>query len=199
MDTYSRVIACLKVLFPLAALAILATLFLLSRSVDPTATIPFAEADMADRLRDQQVTAPFFSGTTPKGDEIIFTASVVRPALFGRPAEAENVSARLTLADGVRITLDADQGQVDVGSDTATLIGDVRIASSAGYQLRTEKMTASLSGLEGEAPNPVAGTAPFGTLDAGGMRMGSKVPDGPVHIVFHSGVKLIYDPKQQER
>jgi lipopolysaccharide export system protein LptC len=199
MDTYSRIIAFLKVMLPLAALAILATLFFLSRSVDPTATIPFAEGDMADRLRDQQVTAPFFSGTTPKGDEVIFTASVVRPAVFGRPAEADNISARLTFADGARVTLDAAQGQVDVGQDTATFTGNVRIASSLGYRLSTDKMTASLSGVSGFAPGQVDGVGPFGTLTAGALEIGPQNPDGPVHIVFKSGVKLIYDPKQQER
>lgn len=199
MDAYSRVIAFLKVLFPLAALAILATLFLLSRSVDPTATIPFAEADMADRLRDQQVTGPFFSGVTPKGDEVIFTASVVRPALFGRPAEAENISARLTLAEGTRVTLDADQGQVDVPKDEATFGGNVRIASSLGYRLTTETITASLTGVQGHAPSEVAGVAPFGTLTAGALDIGPVDDGGPVHIIFKNGVKLIYDPKQQER
>lgn len=199
MDTYSRVIAFLKVLLPLAALAVLATLFLLSRSIDPTATIPFAEAEMADRLRDQQVTAPFFSGITPKGEEVIFTASVVRPAILGRPAEAENVSARLTLAQGTRITLDADQGQVDVEKDMATFQGDVRIASSLGYRLRTEKINASLSSVAGTAPNQIDGVAPFGTLTAGALEIGPTSADGPVHIVFTNGVKLIYDPKQHDR
>jgi lipopolysaccharide export system protein LptC len=59
LDRYSRTIAFLKVLLPLTALAILATLFLLSRSEDTVATIPFAEDDVSSRTRDQQVTRPF--------------------------------------------------------------------------------------------------------------------------------------------
>lgn len=199
MDSYSRFIAVLKVLLPLAALAILATLFLLSRSIDPSATIPFAENDMADRLRDQQVTAPFFSGTTPNGDEIIVTASAARPAMLGRPAGADNISARLTLADGGRITLDADTGQVDVTTDTASFAGDVRIATSTGYILRTDELRAALTGINGEAPGTVNGTAPFGTITAGAMSFAAKNGEGPIHIVFKNRVKLVYRPKQQER
>ena len=45
MDRYSRMVAIFKVLLPLAALAILSTLFLLSRTIDPTTTIPFADQD----------------------------------------------------------------------------------------------------------------------------------------------------------
>ena len=44
MDRYSRMIAFLKVLLPLMALALLSTLFLLSQNTEPMASIPFAEA-----------------------------------------------------------------------------------------------------------------------------------------------------------
>ena len=45
----SRVVAWLRVLLPLAALAILSTLFLLPKSHDPDAAIPYADVD-ADRM-----------------------------------------------------------------------------------------------------------------------------------------------------
>jgi len=199
MDTYSRIVAFFKVLLPLAALAILATLFLLSRSVDPTATIPFAQADMEDRMRDQQVTAPFFSGTTPKGEEIIVTAAIARPGGFGAPAEATNVSARLTLADGARITLDADTVRVTPNDDMASFSGDVRIATSTGYVLRTELLNTALSGIRGNAPGTVTGTGPIGDFTAGQMDITSQKAKDSVHLLFKSGVKLIYDPKQSER
>ena len=98
MDLYSRMVAFFKVLLPLAALAILATLFLLSRGNDPDTAIPFTEKDVADRLRDQQITAPFLSGTAPNGDEIIVTATLARPGGQNTPAEATDVSARITAA-----------------------------------------------------------------------------------------------------
>ncbi|MFK7752581.1 MAG: hypothetical protein AB8B51_08530 [Sedimentitalea sp.] len=199
MDLYSRMIAFFKVLLPLAALAILATLFLLSRSIDPTATIPFAQADMADRMRDQQVTAPFFSGTTPNGDEIIFTATLARPGGPNVPAEAQDVSARITMADGAQITLDSDTGSVNIADDIATFAGDVRLATSAGYVVRTEILNAAISGVQGNAPETISGTGPIGTFTAGQMEMEAKNGSGSVHLLFKGGVKLVYDPKQSER
>ncbi|MEO0504251.1 MAG: hypothetical protein AAFZ14_13070, partial [Pseudomonadota bacterium] len=70
MDRYSRFVAWLKVLLPLAALALLSTLFLLSRNTDPIAAVPFADDELLDRVRDEQITGPFFSGTTTDGDRV---------------------------------------------------------------------------------------------------------------------------------
>ena len=199
MDRHSRIVSFLKVLLPLAALAILATLFLLSRSIDPTATIPFAEADMAERLRDQQITAPFFSGTTPKGDEIIVTARIARPAGPGVPAEAKDVSARLTMADGARISLDSDIARINLTEDIATFEGGVRIATQTGFVVHTELLNTALSGMEGNSPGQITGTSPIGDFTAGSMDMESKNGDGTLHLLFKSGVKLIYTPKMQGR
>ena len=54
MDRYSRMIVWLKVLLPLMALALLSTLFLLSRNVDPLASIPFAQAEIDERLKEKK-------------------------------------------------------------------------------------------------------------------------------------------------
>lgn len=197
MDLYSRCVALFKVLLPLAALAILATLFLLSRGVDFTAT-PFAEKDLADRMRDQQITAPFFSGVTPEGDEIMFKAGVVRPGAKDAPAEADDLSARITLVDGTRITLKSQKGSVDMRRDMAHFKGDVRITTSTGYIVTTDRLNTALSGVEAQTPGPVAGTGPLGDFTAGRMILKAETPGAPVHMHFNQGVRMIYDPKKTE-
>lgn len=199
VDRYSRMVALLKVVLPLAALGILSTLFLLSRSVDPTATIPFAEQDMVDRMRDQQVTAPFFSGATPKGDQITVTASLARPGGPGQPAEAEDLKARIITAEGTTITMQSRLGRFDLPADQAIFVGDVHIAASIGAELTTKKLVAALSGLRAESPGEVKGTAVLGRLTAGSMLITAKNEGDPVHMLFKNGVKLVYDPKQPER
>lgn len=199
MDLYSRLIAFLKVLLPLAALGILATLFLLSRTTGPIATIPFADKDIADRMRDQQITAPFFSGTTSKGEEIIVTASVVRPGGPDTPAEAVDLNGRITLADGQRITLESKTGKFDLPDDMATFSGNVKIATSTELLVLTDVLNTALSGVYGNTPGQVEGSGPFGDFTAGQMEMTAKKDGGPVHMLFKNGVKLIYDPKQSER
>jgi lipopolysaccharide export system protein LptC len=199
VDLRSRMVALFKVLLPLAALGILSTLFLLSRSVDPTARIPFAEHEMADRMRDQQVTAPFFSGTTAKGDEIIVTASIARPGGFGAPAEATDLSARITMADGIRINLTSDTGSVAVDKNLATFSGNVRITTTTGYVILTDTLNTELSGVSGNTPGTITGTGPLGDFTAGQMQIGENNKGGPLHMLFKKGVKLIYVPKTPER
>ena len=43
LDLHSRLVTWAKVALPLAALAILSTLFLLADRIDPTAAIPYAD------------------------------------------------------------------------------------------------------------------------------------------------------------
>lgn len=199
VDRYSRTVAFLRVLLPLSALAILATLFLLSRSQDHVTTIPFTDADVAARTAGQQVTRPFFSGTTTKGEEIIVTADSARPGSNATPGDADNLNARLKLAGGQLITLRSDAGSLNLVGDTATFQGNVRIETSTGLVVLTEKMNTLLDGIKGNTPGTVTGSGPMGDFTAGNMEFSAKSGEGDVHMLFKNGVKLIYDPKQSER
>lgn len=84
MDRYSRVVSYLKVALPLAALALLSTLFLISRTINTDPSIPFADFELENRLRGQQVTAPFFTGTTATGQEITIAATKALPAVVAK-------------------------------------------------------------------------------------------------------------------
>lgn len=195
MDGYSRLVAYLKVILPLAALALLSTLFLLSRSIDPTATIPFAQKEMEERVRGQQITGPFFSGVTEDGDEISVSARVARPAGAGGLADAEDLRARMILAQGGEISLTSATGSVDTTTDRASFAGDVRVTTSTGYVVTTDQLDAGIGTMSASTPGTVDATGPFGTFTAGQMQIGAKNKDGPVHMLFTNGVKLVYDPK----
>ena len=197
MDFYSRMVRLLKVLLPLAALALLSTVFLLSRGIDPTATIPFSDQDVSDRIGSQQVTRPFFSGTTSSGEDIVVNASLVRPGGPDKPAEAENISARIIMADGTRIALRANTASVALDADMATLSGDVSMASTSGFTVVTETLNTALRRVAGNTPGTVRGTGPLGEFTARRMEFAAKTDGGPVHMVFKDGVKLIYDPKNR--
>jgi lipopolysaccharide export system protein LptC len=199
VDLYSRMVALFKVLLPLAALAILATLFLFSRGIELDTAIPFAQNEISDRMRNQQVTGPFFSGTMANGDEIIFEATNARPGGPGKPAIANNVTARLKTARGVEMNLLANLASLDTSSDRARFSGDVVLSTSTGIEVRTEVIEAALDGVEGFAPGEITGTSPFGDLTAGEMQFAAKNGDGAMHVLFKSGVKLIYLPEKVEK
>ncbi|MBD3665303.1 hypothetical protein H9Q16_15310 [Sulfitobacter sp. TSTF-M16] len=196
-DRYSRLISWLKVVFPLTALAILSTLFLLSRSNDPETVIPFADKEIQDRLRDQQVTGPFFTGTTADGDKVSFSAEkLTTPQGETDANEAQQIRSVLELAEGSVVTLEANRASFHIVDDMARLQDKVVISTSGGYRLASDMLETKMSVLALTSPGPVEGIAPAGTLSAGSMtlfpRDGTKAPQ----LVFTNGVKLIYTPKE---
>lgn len=193
-DRYSRLIAWLKVLFPLAALAILSTLFLLSRAVDPDAQIPFADKEIQDRLRDQQVTGPFFTGTTADGDQIMFSAEkLTTPDGQTGSNEAQNIETIVDLASGERITLTAARARFDLAQDHVELMGEVLIRTTSGYAVTSDLLVSAISSLSLNSPGPVSGKAPAGTLDAGSMTLTAPKDGVAAQLIFKNGVKLIYE------
>ena len=198
-DRYTRMVFWLKVLFPLTSLGILSTLFLLSRAVDPETAIPFANKEIQDRLRDQQVTGQFFSGATAGGDQIAFSAeTLTTPQGETGANRAEDVKVALDLASGARITVDADEGKLNLSDNFAELTGEVTILTSTGYRIESDMLRATLTEVEITSPGPVRATGPVGTLDAGTMHIFARDGEQPSQLVFKDGVKLVYDPKQNE-
>lgn len=197
MDRYSRLIAWLKVLLPLAALALLSTLFLLSRNIDAIGAIPFAETEIQDRLLGEQITEPFFSGTTRGGDQITFSARSVRLG-DGHSNRTEDLSVDIVLSSGASVALSSGLGSFDVPGAHLTLQGNVIIATSNGYNLTSDTLTTSFDELSIVSSGPVTGESPIGTLHAGKLRL-ERLPDSEnVQLNFTNGVKLVYRPKNLE-
>ena len=197
MDGYSRLVAWLKVLLPLTALGLLATLFLLARNVDPTAAIPLADTEIQARLEGQQITAPIFAGTSESGDRI----SVSAGTMAMRDSERNNatdLAAHIDLTSGTRVVLFSDRGAFDMSGGASSLEGNVVITTSTGYKLNSDTLLTDFDQMTLESPGPVTGTGLSGTLDAGRMRF-EKSRDGEnAHLIFTNGVKLVYRPEELE-
>ena len=192
----SRVITWLKILLPLTALALLSTLFLLSRTVDPTKSIPVSRADLESRTGSQQITEPSFAGATEEGHLVAFVAANARvdPNQPERVI-AQTMSARIDLLRGAQINITSFVGTVDDIQGIAILEGDVVLTSSTGYRVTTEILTTSMREIAAESDGPISGNGPPGKLDAGKMTLSSDSQTGDVHLLFTNGVKLIYDPR----
>lgn len=195
--TYSRLVALLKVLLPLCALALLSTLFLLSRNVggDLTNSIPFAQKDLEQRARDQQITAPFFSGKTSNGHLVQFTAKSARPdPQDPRKSSASGMDARIDFAEGSHLAFSADSAVVDSRDNSAILRGGVQIQSSNGYLIRTETLTTAMREIRAETPGMVSGRGPAGRFEAGRMEVFPSETTKEVTLFFTNGVRLVYTP-----
>lgn len=196
---YSRLVAWMKIILPLAALGLLSTIFLISQHIDPTKSIPIAEIDLAQRAQDQGATNAAFAGVTSSGDQVIVTAITARPTPEDpRLIEAEDVTAELKLLSGAVVDVTSDRGEMHQNDLTATLIGNVMITTTTGYDIRSERLNTRIDELYAESPDRVTGTGPPGDLDAGRMVLSNNPETGDAHLLFTDGVKLVYTPQPSE-
>jgi lipopolysaccharide export system protein LptC len=194
-DLRSRVINWLKILLPLAALALLSTVFLLSRTLDPTNSIPTSRADLESRTGSQQISGPSFAGKTDEGHLVAFVATnaSLDPDQSDRVI-AQTMAAQIDMVDGGLINITSDTGTVEDLAGLAILQGDVVLTSSTGYRIETELLTTRMREIAAESGGAITGNGPPGQIDAGKMMMTSDAETGDIHLLFTNGVKLIYDP-----
>lgn len=196
---HSTAVAWLKVALPLLALAILSTLFLVSRTIDPSDAIPFAEVDIEDRLREPRLTSPTWAGVTDDGAALTIAADQARPEQKdGSVASADAIVADLETPDGATARLVAAKGQFDTQANAFTAMGGVVITTSTGYELATEAMTAKLDRTSLTSDTTVTGHSPVGELTAGAMEITeTSEGSGSYVLVLKNGVKLLYQPPKR--
>ena len=194
LTRHSRLVFWLKIVLPILALAILSTMFLFARRIDFEGALPYAEVDIDALANDPRLTRPEFSGMTDDGAAITVAAATARPGKTATdPMTADEVIAVYQSESGKRITIQARTGSFGSAGNSLTLTGDVVVATSDGYNLRSQEMVSDLDATEVTSAGPVSGTGPFGQLEAGGMKL-SGVSDDQT-VVFNKGVRLIYQPE----
>lgn len=195
----SHVVAWLRVLLPLAALALLATLFLWQNRPDIESAIPFAEAEGDALTGPPRITEPQWAGVTEDGAEVTLRADTAIPR-GGDDARAEALRLDWLGPGGTRA--EATAPAATMGTDAITLSGGVRVRLSSGWTLDAAMVSASRSRSEITATGDVAITAPFGTLTADAARLhrrampgdaGTGAETGEV-LDFTGDVRLLYQP-----
>jgi lipopolysaccharide export system protein LptC len=193
-DSHSRVVFWLKIVLPLIALAILSTLFLVSRNIGGDGTVPFSDVDLDALARDPQLSAPEYSAMTKDGAALTVQSNLARPTAAGVVATA--IVARYEAQGGQTIDLSAAEGSFDESAGTLSMSGGVQVETSAGYRLQTGDLTGRLDRTQLSAPGAVVAEAPFGRIEAGAMQLDRADGNGSGSIlVFKNRVRLVYDPK----
>ncbi len=195
IDRHTRVVGWLKVAFPLTALAILSTLFLVARRIDPEAALPYAEVDVEDLAREPRMTSPTYAGTTVDGASITLSAEEARPAAEGSSAQAAGLRLDLATPDGGTTELVAAEARMDDIAKELVLSGGVTVTTSSGYRLETAEMVAKLdrTGLESRAS--VVAQGPAGKITSQGMVLSQDIRSLRDYVlVFKGDVRLVYQP-----
>ncbi|MBY6201533.1 LPS export ABC transporter periplasmic protein LptC [Maritalea mobilis] len=195
---YSTVVMGLKLTLPLAALALLSTLFLFSNPPDPEQAIPYAEVDVEELAREQRLTQPRFAGVLEDGRELTLVADAATPSFDAdrtrtEAIATENVSGRMALPDGDVLTLDAASGYIDLAGQVADLFGGVTATTELGYRLVTEEIHVLLAQTGLSTDTDVEITGPGITLTAGAMEVTG--PSEGAVVSFTGGVRLLYQPE----
>jgi lipopolysaccharide export system protein LptC len=193
-DSHSRIVFWLKIILPLAALAVLSTLFLVSRNIGGDGVIPFSDVNLDALAREQRLTAPEYSAMTRDGAALTIRSIAAQPQ--GDGAVATGITATYALDGGLTVDLNAALGSFDSAAGTLVFSDGVRVETSSGYVLVTDSVVGRLDQTSLASRTKVTATAPFGQIYSGAMQLDrADVPDGDTILVFNKGVRLIYDPK----
>lgn len=191
----TRIVRWLRVLLPLVALAILSTLFLLSKKPGEDPAIPYADVDAEELAREPQMVLPEFAGVTGDGAAVTLRADQVRTE-GGAGGEASRLRMTWRAGDGLAADLTAPGGAMEEGM--ISLTGGVRITTSSGWAMTTPQVDSPTGDGQGQpvmvAPEEVNAFAPFGQLTAGAMDLSRADAAGDHLLNFTKGVRLIYQP-----
>lgn len=192
-NLHSRVVTVLKVTLPLVALAVLSSLFLFSRGIDPEDAIPYADVEIADRLAEPRMTGAGFSTMTADGTSLTFGAAEAVPGADG--AEVRGLSGAMETADGARTEISAATVTVDNAAGLMKLTGGVAMTTSVGLAIKAEGFDIATDRTWLASHGLVEALGPMGALNAGALRL-DKAADGRSYLlVFNKGVRLLYQPK----
>ncbi len=199
-NAYSRFIAWLKVLLPVFALMLLSTMFLISRGIDPSRSLTYADVDIEELARDQRITGPRFSGVTSDGAAISFSAESAQPDPDNPTIyTASDLKAQIATPDGGTIDIQAALAYVNGETNQLELSGGISLYTSTDYSIRTEGLRASMDQTSISSVGPVTAEGPAGLISAGQIDLIRQEGEvGTYLLVFKNGVKLVYVPKINE-
>ncbi len=188
----SRYVAILKIALPLAALALMSTVFLLARAPLPSGDIPYAEIE--EIAREPRVSGAQVAGVATDGSVIEVIAGRARPD--GALISIDDLRANIVSVEGVEIAIRAGDGEVDNDAQVARLFGLTRISTSNGYEMETTGLSANIASGRVESDGALEVRTPFGDLTAGKLVIETPNAEAGQRMLFQEGVRLVYDPKQ---
>lgn len=197
-NSYSRLIAWLKILLPLGALAILSSLFLVSEPRTPAFTQLPPDQIGGDTAYEPHISAPSLSGVTKNGSTYTLFAKRATPSVGSEDIlTLSEFAGTLTSIGGLQIDVSAPHGIIHNLTSTAILSQGVRLITSDGYDIRTKELQADFADTVLSTPGSIRGTGPMGHFSAGQMilrqQSGGATP-GSYELVFKNGVNVVYQP-----
>lgn len=200
--SYSRLVTWMKIALPLAAVGLVALLFLSMRDKGDLTEL-FTPEELATLGAGLKLENPRFAGVTSKDEPFALRAEWALPdSAVPTYIDLEHPSGEIRMADGRTVSATAVKARLNRIEKTLLLEGGVVLDTSDGYHVETERVEIDIDGETAIAPGPVSGSGPRGEIQAGSMRAssgtGGKTPDsGPDaggQIWFENKVRLVFIP-----
>jgi lipopolysaccharide export system protein LptC len=193
-DGYSALVAWLKTLLPIVALGLLSTIFLFSGIVDVTQSLPYTEHNIAEIVREQRITRPYFTGIASNGTEIALSAAYASPQIENAHIlEITDLSVVLRSTSDRMVQVTAGRGALDSATQTAQISTNVHIAALPDFWVTTQALDMNLNQGVVSAKGGFQGVTSLGAITAGEMHLQMTADDQ--QIVFLNDVRLVYSPK----
>ena len=193
-DGYSALVAWLKTLLPIVALGLLSTIFLFSGKVDVTQSLPYTEHKIAEIVREQRITRPYFTGIASNGTEIALSAAYASPQIENAHIlEITDLSVVLRSTSDRMVQVTAGRGALDSATQTAQISTNVHIAALPDFWVTTEALDMNFNQGFISAKGGFQGVTALGAITAEEMHLQMTADDQ--QIVFLNDVRLVYSPK----
>lgn len=194
-NLYTSFVTFAKIVLPLAAIVLLASLFLLSSQPEETQRIPYSDVELAEIVSGQRLAEPRYQGVLFDGAPLSVTAqrAIPDPVVEGR-ITATDIVIETQALDGTDTIMIAPRGVFDETEQIGAVQGGVVINRSDGYVALTPGLRGTITGDRIETLGPLSVTGPGVKLEAGYGRL-TQDPAQPRSevLVFTGGVKLVYD------
>jgi lipopolysaccharide export system protein LptC len=187
MDRYSRIVRWLRIILPLAALALLLAVFLLPRELlVGRIGLSGLSFDPGQGLR---LESPRFSGTTPDGQPFAVTADWALPdAPDPTRIDLGPLAGEFVVEPGQTVRLTAEAGEYRPKDGLLSLDGGVVVTTSDGYRMTAARARADIDARTLRVEGPVAGEGALGRIEADSMRAVQR--DGENHVWFEGNVRV---------
>ncbi len=190
-DARSGIVRFLKVALPLAALGLVAALFLASRSdLGRGVSVSSIDFDVTEGLR---LSEPRFTGATNDGKPFVVTAEWALPdGPYPDRVGLGPMRGEIEMDAERRVTLTAQGGELRPKLNTMRLDGGVAVETTDGYRMTATGADIDMKAQTLAAEGPVAVSGPAGEIDAGSMRAERR--DESHTIWFENRVRVRIDP-----
>jgi lipopolysaccharide export system protein LptC len=193
-DSYSFFIAWVKTLLPIVALGMLSTIFLFSGKVDVTQSLPYAELNVEDIIREQRITKPYFTGISEGGIEFALSAAYATPNA-SQPSilNVSKLRMEFKTPQGNTTEITAGLGEMNTETKNAKISRGVNLASKLNFWITTETLDIDFNDSYASTNGPFKGVFSLGSIESGNMVL--KMIAGDQQIIFTNGVRMLYNPK----